>query len=121
MSQAALSLAGGTQAPPNKMFMERRRSPRNPVTARVTAVTTPNHDSDAGKRICSFQLVDLSEHGIGAISQEPVEVGSHVAVFFPPHGPERGFDLYGTVVRCTPRDWGHEIGIDLDVKPRRAA
>ena len=121
MSQAALQITGGSQYATNKVFMERRRSTRHTVTGRVTAVSSNEPDSDARGRICSLQLVDLSDHGIGAIAQEPVTVGTHICVFFPPHGPERGFDLYGTVVRCTPRDWGHEIGIDLDTRPRRAA
>ena len=101
--------------------MERRRSPRHAVSAHVTAVCDIGAGPDSRRRICRLQLLNLSQHGIGAISSDPIPVGSHMAVLLPPHGPERGFDLHGTVVRCTKRQCGHEIGIDLDLRPRRAA
>ena len=93
--------------------LERRTTLRHGIAGRVTAIQT--HDDADGQlsRICSLQLLNISDSGLGALSEEPVEPGSSLAVFFPPHGPERGFDLVGTVVRCIPRAHGHEIGVRL--------
>ena len=96
--------------------LERRMTLRHSLAGRVTAVQT--HDQTDGQlsRICSLQLLNISDSGLGALSEEPVEPGSSVAVFFPPHGPERGFDLVGQVVRCVARENGHEIGIRLETR-----
>ena len=59
-------------------------------------------------------VLNISDTGVGVMSQEPVEVDSRIAIFFPPHGPERGFDLFGRVVRCVHREAGHEVGIALE-------
>ena len=120
MSQALLHITHEPEAPAEQAFIERRRSPRHAVTTHVTAVNTCD-GPEGRRRICRLELTNLSQHGIGAISAEPISVGSHMAVLLPPHGPEHGFDLHGTVVRCTARKWGHEIGIELDLEPRRAA
>jgi hypothetical protein len=93
--------------------MERRRSERHRISGRVTALLGQTEPGGLRRRICSLSLVNLSDTGLGAVSQEAFELGSTIAVFFPPHGPERGFDLYGKVVRCVENGAGHEIGIQL--------
>ena len=45
---------------------------------------------------------------------ESIPLNTPIAIFFPPHGAERGFDRYGHVVRCIAKDWGHEVGIRFD-------
>ena len=94
----------------DSIFLERRRAPRRTVGGRVTTVAD---STDSTRRIASLQLLNISDTGIGAISQDPVHIGSTIAVFFPPHGAEQGFDLYGTVVRCQQTDQGYRIGIML--------
>lgn len=110
MSGPSLKLTPDDQ-PRDTYFLERRRSPRRTVAGRVTSVAA---GPDVARRIGSLQLLNISDCGIGAISQEPVDIGSTIAVFFPPHGAELGFDLYGTVVRCHEgEDGSYRIGILL--------
>ena len=97
--------------------LERRQDPRRVISGRVTALETDREDGPERNRICPLQLVDISDRGLGAIVQDPVEPNTRIAVFFQPHGPERGFDLYGRVVRCRRRDdYGYEIGIRFDAR-----
>jgi hypothetical protein len=96
--------------------LERRGMTRHNIEGRVTAVQIDTQPEGQVKRICSLQLLNISDRGLAAICQDPVRVNSSVAIFFPPHGPERGFDLVGTVVRCVPCPTGHEIGVRLAVR-----
>ena len=92
--------------------MERRLDPRFVINGHVTAVRNSDLAGRKLSKICSLQLVNMSDSGLGAICQEPIEPGSSLTVFFPPHGPEQGFDAYGEVLRCRPRDGhGHELGV----------
>ncbi len=94
--------------------LERRDSNRHALSGRVTALQTRQWEQGAGKRICSLQLSDMSDRGMGVLTQEAMELGSRISIFFPPHGAERGFDMIGRVVRCIPRVNGHEVGIRLE-------
>jgi len=117
MSQATLRMTDAARIEAERMFLDRRRATRRKASGRVTAVASlPD-----GQRICSLQLRDISDTGIGAISCDPIESGTGLTIFFPPHGPERGFDLVGTVVRCDARQWGYNIGISLTTRQQRAA
>ena len=91
--------------------MERRFWSRHVITGRVTAVRSDPHLGDDHKCICPLELLNISDGGLGAVVQEPVAPDSKITVFFPPHGPERGMDLCGEGVRCSPCDQRHEIGI----------
>lgn len=96
--------------------LERRRALRHTVTSRVTALRTENGPEGRRNRICSLQLTNMSDTGLGGVCQEAVALDTQIAVFFPPHGPDRGFDLYGRVVRCIERDAGCEIGIRFETR-----
>ena len=50
----------------------------------------------------SLSLRDLSFGGLSAMSEQPMEAGERVAVFFPPQGGIRGWDAYGRIIRCDP-------------------
>lgn len=90
---------------------ERRQAERHRITGRATALSKgPGALSDRNS-IRSVQLQDMSDSGLGAISQDPLPVNSEIAIFLPPHGPDRGMDIYGVVVRCVPYEHGHLIGI----------
>lgn len=123
MSQASLRITDPATIQAERMRLDRRRATRRSVNGRVTAVAIEagNDPSTDRRRLCSLQLKNMSDTGIGAFSAEPLEEGAAMTVFFPPHGAERGFDLYGTVVRCDPREWGYEIGIALTTTQHRAA
>jgi hypothetical protein len=85
-------------------------------------VTSLQYDSQAGpnqhRKIASLQMVNISDTGACVLAQEPVDLDTALTIFFPPHGPERGFDAIGHVVRCLQRDDNHhELGIRFDFKP----
>ena len=95
--------------------LERRIAHRKPANGRVTALLTMKHDDgETRNRICSIVLRDMSETGVGAFTDEPLPREAKMTLFLPPHGPERGFDLYGSVARCESREEGYEVGIRLD-------
>lgn len=96
---------------------ERRHSLRHPAGGQVTMLRR-NHEAGAYLfPICSIQLIDMSDGGVGARTDVPLKTNEPVAVFIPPHGNERGFDLYGHVVRCDPASQGYHVGIAFDYRP----
>jgi len=101
-------------------FHERRRAPRRPVSGAITAVVCEGDDATGPHRICSLEMTDISDTGLGAISRDILPTGATIALFMPPHGSEPGLDRRGTIVRCRQRSDGHEVGIDFDT-PHRAA
>ena len=96
---------------------DRRNARRYSVSGRVTGLRSDLAPDGTRNRICPLQLLNMSDTGLGALSQESFEIGAPIAVLFPPHGAEKGFDRYGHVVRCKARTWGHEIGVRFDAKP----
>ena len=110
-SSAQMTLKYVSPARGDTMRIDRRFWPRHVITGRVTAVQSDPDLGDCHKRICPLQLLNISDDGLGAMAKEPVAYNAQITIFFPPHGPEQGIDLCGQVVRCTPRDHGHEIGI----------
>jgi hypothetical protein len=93
---------------------ERRAYHRRAVSGRVTAVRATPEAPDIKSHICSLELLDMSDVGLGALIQEPVEIDTSITVFFPPHGVDRGFDLYGKITRCEASEYGYQIGIAFD-------
>ena len=113
--QTTLKLIDPNQDEP--LGFEQRHTNRHVITGRVTAVQQFPQKEEQRHRICSIELLNISDTGLGAVSDEAMELGSDLTVFFPPHGPERGFDLSGHVVRCRQRDDSlYEIGIKLQSK-----
>jgi hypothetical protein len=113
--QAALKLVKPqpASARPDVLRFERRRAPRHSAAGRVTAVQQPADPATQNAKICSLRLLNISDTGLGALSDEAVDTGSVLTVYFPSHGADAGFDLFGQVVRCVRRETGHEIGILL--------
>jgi len=112
MSQA-LRLNDSSAVISDALYFERRRHPRRRTRGQVSAVVREPGCEEAPARMISLELIDLSESGIGAAATEPLPVGTRITVFFPPHGPELGFDLTGQVVRCRSNDNRHTLGIAL--------
>lgn len=121
MSQA-LRISELSANVPDSLYFERRRHPRRRTRGQVSAVVRePGADRDDPAKMITLDLIDLSDSGIGANAQEPIAVGSRITVFFPPHGPESGFDLTGQVVRCRSFDNRHNIGVALDEQGTKQA
>jgi hypothetical protein len=112
----------------------RRSAPRWTCSGRVTAVLYgAEHGRNAEEtsdllptggvgRITSLQLLDQSARGAGCWSHDPMPIGSKVVMFFPPHGPEKGFDMTGRVMRCDgSAPEGFHVGIALEVSATAAA
>mgnify|MGYP001954800073 FL=1 len=113
MSQAQPLRLTPDESEKDSLFFERRRANRRRASGRVTAVVQQPGDTEGPQRLITLLLNDLSDTGVGATAQEPVSVGSRVTLFFPPHGNEPGFDLTGSVVRCSSIDDRHRLGIAL--------
>ncbi|QNN22080.1 PilZ domain-containing protein [Planctomycetales bacterium ZRK34] len=103
---------------------DRRRCDRHDLGGCVTAVRR-DHDMRIHRRpVCSLRLRNLSDGGIGAISDIPLSPDERISVYFQPHGADQGFELVGHVVRCQPlragqtdKDLpvtGYEIGLRFD-------
>ncbi len=121
MSSPSLKLVTETDHAPEVLKFERRREPRHKLYARVTAVAhNPAYEQESGAmsggagQICSLELVDRSESGMGAFSVAPVALGARVTVFMPPHGATPGYNVAGRVMRCVPRDGGYHVGMLLE-------
>jgi PilZ domain len=100
--------------PGDVLFMERRGCDRAPMIGEATAIITDHTDAkEPTKKICTVQLANISESGLGVIVDEPVETGKHISmtVYIQPHGPEGGRDFSGTVARCSKHTLGYEVGI----------
>jgi len=96
---------------------ERRIFPRREVHARVEGKRL-DYTLDALKRPhLSLSLRDLSVGGLSALSDTPIDAGERVSLFFPPHGPMRGWDAYGRVVRCEASTFGYRVAVEFDTLP----
>jgi hypothetical protein len=96
---------------------DRRRHVRRAAGGHVSMLRRGRETLAYRQRICSIQLHNISDCGLGARTDQPIAEGESVAIFFPPHGPEQGFDLYGHVQRCTATDDGYQVGIQFDLRP----
>ncbi len=118
MSSLPLKLADpGRSTPRENLAFERRGAERHCISGRATAVSTSADAEGPRNRIRSLELLNISDTGLGAISQDPIEPDTVITVFFPPHGADRGFDASGRVVRCRPFRYGHEVGIRFTSRP----
>jgi hypothetical protein len=109
----ALKLSDASATISDTLYFERRRHPRRRASGQVTAVVREPGVEDGPAKMLSLDLIDQSDSGLGVATTQPVAVGSKITVFFPPHGPEPGFDLVGEVVRCRSNDDRHVLGILL--------
>ena len=96
---------------------ERRIFPRKEIHARVEGMRLDHSVSAHRQPQVSLALRDLSLGGMSAISQIPMTRGERVTVFFPPQGPQRGWDAYGRVLRCEPSGMGYRVAVEFDPLP----
>lgn len=104
MLEPKLQLNRFDPAPPapareaDSLRFERRRADRHPLSGWVTSLQYYGQPGpDQRRKIASIQMVNISASGACVLAQEPVEVDTTMTIFFPPHGPERGFDAIGHV------------------------
>jgi hypothetical protein len=104
------------QRSPYILPLERRSSDRHPLTGKVTALRNMDgHNTGILRKICSLTLTDMSESGVGVVSDEPMDLDSTITILFPPHGPEAGYNITGQVVRCFENTDNkiHHVGIQF--------
>ncbi len=111
MSHAALKLVSMESTDRDVLRFERRLAQRRHLSGRVTSHQKSTDRDSCRNRICSVQLLDISEAGLGGIVQEPAEEGTSIVIFFSPHGSEPGFDRYGHIVHCVRCADGYRIGV----------
>ncbi len=120
MSTTAAPIQPGTdgaEGPKQPLRFDRRRAQRHPVSGRVTVLRRSHEPLAYRQPVCSFQLQDMSDGGLGARCEMPLALDEPVAVFLPPHGAERGIDLLGHIVRCDAGEGGYRIAVQFDTRP----
>jgi len=96
---------------------ERRVFPRREAHVRCEAKRL-DYTLDACKQPhLSLALRDLSVGGLSALSDTPLDAGERISVFFPPHGPMRGWDAYGRIIRCEASTFGYRVAVEFDTLP----
>jgi hypothetical protein len=96
---------------------ERRMFPRKEVRTRVEGKRLDHSISAHRAPQLNLAMRDLSLGGLSAISQTPLDRGERLTVFFPPQGPNRGWDAYGRVLRCEPSGFGYRVAVEFDPLP----
>ena len=119
-AHASLKLVDPESTDPDVLRFERRRCPRHSTSGQVTAVQEAADPTTHTARICSLQLLNISDTGLGALTDDEIPCGTLIRVYFPSHGAEGGFELFGSVVRSVRRETGHEIGVRLGTKQAAA-
>ncbi len=118
MTKGTFKLTQHDDGPSDILPFERRRSPRRAISGQVTTLVA---DEDAIRRFSSLSLLDISETGLCAISEDAIEISSNIMMLFQPHGPEGGCDTAGQVTRCVATDQGYEIGVLFGAQDDAAA
>jgi len=93
---------------------ERRTCARKEIQVRVEGKRIDHTLSARQQPHISLSLRDLSLGGLSGLSDLPLQAGERIAVFFPPHGSNRGWDAYGRVIRCDPCHQGYRIAVEFD-------
>src|SRR5258708_38952654 len=89
---------------------ERRMFPRKEIHARVEGKRLDHSIPARREPHLSLALRDLSLGGLSAISENKIDAGERIAVYFPPQGSNRGWDAFGRAIRCDPSHFGFRLG-----------
>lgn len=100
-----------------EQWAERRLFPRKEVHVHVEGKRMDHSLPAYRQPHLSLALRDLSMGGLSAISQTPLQRGERLSVFFPPQGPNRGWDAYGRVIRCEQSSLGYRVAVEFDALP----
>ena len=99
---------------------ERRMFPRKEIHAHVEGRRIDHTIEARQNPQLSLSLRDLSLGGLSAISNIALGAGERLTVYFPPQGPNRGWDACGRVIRCQPSAMGYRIAVEFDAMPAAA-
>jgi c-di-GMP-binding flagellar brake protein YcgR len=97
--------------------IERRVFPRKEVRTRVQGMRLDHSINARQQPHISLTLRDLSLGGCSALSEQPLQNGERVSLFFPAQGIQRGWDAYGRVLRCSPSTFGYRVAVEFDPLP----
>ena len=98
---------------------ERRQSPRYELRLSVTAIIHDHNDPEH-KRICSLNLLNLSDTGLAVLASEQIALGTEISLFLSPHAAEPAICLHGKIVRHASRRSGQYL-LGIQFNQRRAA
>ena len=104
-------------SPPFENPAERRNFPRKEIHARLQGQRLNSAKVPQPDTHLSLALRDLSLGGLSAISEFPLPAGQRIAIFFPPQGPNRGWDAYGKILRCDQSSLGYRVAVEFDPFP----
>ena len=93
---------------------DRRDFPRRRLSMHVQGLRLDHTLYAKREPVVHLTICDVSSGGLCAISQSPLAVGEHVAVFFPPEGTSRGWDAHGRVLRVEAQRLGWRIGVSFE-------
>ena len=93
---------------------DRRDFPRRRLNMHVHGLRLDHTLYAKREPLLHLTICDVSAGGLCAISQSPLAVGEHIAVFFPPEGGRHGWDAHGRVLRAEPQRPGWRIGLSFE-------
>ncbi len=93
---------------------ERRQSERRESSAKANALRTDNTINALRCPSLDLKLRDLSDGGLLATTDTPVELGERIAIFFPSHHGQPVYDLYGRVIRCQVQGLHYRVAVQFD-------
>lgn len=97
--------------PITQLNVERRRHSRTRVQMAVDCVRL---DPDGGNVMDSIHIVDVSQGGMGAVSDRAFYPGQRVLLHLPSTQDGGQRNIHATVVRCRHRNEGFRIGMQFD-------
>lgn len=65
-------------------------------------------------RLVGLHILNVSQGGVGAVSQDALDHREPLLLLFPPLGPGRGRDTAAKVLRCQRTGDGYAVGIAFE-------
>ena len=90
---------------------ERRRYQRTQVQMAVNCVRL---DRDGGDVVDTIHIVDISQGGMGAVSDRAFYPGQRVVLELPLTADGGRRNIHATIVRCRHRNEGFRVGLQFD-------
>ena len=97
--------------PMKEAIAERRRYQRTQVRMAVDCVRL---DPDGGDVVDTIHIIDISQGGMGAVSDRAFYPGQRVVLQLPQTAEGARRSIHATVVRCRHRQEGFHLGLQFD-------
>jgi hypothetical protein len=104
---------GPVSLTPSNPPEERRRHRRSVVGIPIHAVRRQTPENDP-RRLIGLHILNVSQGGVGAVSQESLNHHEPLTLLFPPLGPGRGRDTAAQVIRCDRAGDCYAVGIAFE-------